>query len=59
MHAHGQARESVNSAIDWIEQIPFDETRNYVQRILESLQIYRMQVDGSESGVTIENDLRR
>lgn len=59
MHAHGQARESVDSAIDWIEQIPFDETRNYVQRILESLQVYRMQVDGSESGVTIEDDLTR
>ncbi len=59
MNANGQARESVNSAIDWIEQIPFEETRNYVQRILESLQIYRMQVDGSGSGVTIEDDLRR
>jgi soluble lytic murein transglycosylase len=28
--------------IDWLEQIPFHETRNYVQRVLENLQIYRV-----------------
>jgi soluble lytic murein transglycosylase len=27
--------------IDWIEQIPFAETRNYVQRVLESTEVYR------------------
>jgi len=27
--------------LDWIESIPFYETRNYVQRVLENLQIYR------------------
>jgi soluble lytic murein transglycosylase len=27
--------------IDWIERIPFGETRNYVQRVLENLTIYR------------------
>jgi soluble lytic murein transglycosylase len=26
--------------IDWIEQIPFAETRNYVQRVLENTAIY-------------------
>ena len=29
------------ATIDWIEQIPFAETRNYVQRVLESQAIYR------------------
>ncbi len=29
--------------VDWIEMIPFTETRNYVQRVLENLQIYRGQ----------------
>lgn len=28
-------------AVDWVERIPFSETRNYVQRVLENLQIYR------------------
>lgn len=27
--------------IDWIEKIPFSETRNYVQRVLEGLHVYR------------------
>jgi soluble lytic murein transglycosylase len=27
--------------IDWIELIPFEETRNYVQRVLENVVIYR------------------
>ncbi len=29
-------------AIDWIESIPFRETRNYVQRVIEAMQVYRM-----------------
>ena len=27
--------------IDWIELVPFDETRNYVQRVIENLHVYR------------------
>ena len=29
-------------AVDWIESIPFHETRNYVQRVIETMQVYRM-----------------
>ncbi|MCH7796810.1 MAG: lytic transglycosylase domain-containing protein, partial [Proteobacteria bacterium] len=39
--AFGDPREADVDPIDWIESIPFDETRNYVQRILESLVVYR------------------
>jgi soluble lytic murein transglycosylase-like protein len=35
--------------VDWIEQIPFSETRNYVQRVLESLSVYRLAHDASGS----------
>lgn len=38
----GDPRDPGVDPIDWIEHIPFDETRNYVQRILESLSIYRL-----------------
>ena len=31
-----------DAMIDWIEQIPFTETRNYVQRVLENRQIYAL-----------------
>ena len=29
--------------LDWIEMIPFNETRNYVQRVIENIAIYRAQ----------------
>jgi soluble lytic murein transglycosylase len=32
---------NVYNAIDWIENIPFYETRNYIQRVIENMQIYR------------------
>jgi soluble lytic murein transglycosylase len=33
--------------IDWVEQIPFNETRGYVQRIMENMMIYRAVLAGS------------
>ncbi len=33
--------------IDWIEEIPFNETRNYVQRVTESIVIYRALQTGT------------
>jgi len=44
--------------IDWIELIPFNETRNYVQRVLENVQVYRVRFGGSPR-LLIEADLRR
>ncbi len=38
---YGDPRQGKIDLIDWIESIPFDETRNYVQRVLENLTIYR------------------
>jgi soluble lytic murein transglycosylase len=32
-------------AVDWVERIPFYETRNYVQRVMENLQVYRQRLD--------------
>ncbi len=39
--AHGDPRDPKVDAVDWIERIPFAETRNYVERVLENLQVYR------------------
>ncbi|MBB5372636.1 lytic transglycosylase domain-containing protein [Acidocella aromatica] len=33
--------------LDWIEEIPFNETRNYVERVLENATIYRATLNGS------------
>ena len=37
----GDPRAGDVELIDWIESIPFGETRNYVQRVLESETVYR------------------
>ncbi|MCC6735340.1 MAG: transglycosylase SLT domain-containing protein [Bauldia sp.] len=41
LETYGDPRRASVDTIDWIERIPFDETRNYVQRVLENLQVYR------------------
>ncbi|WP_245416098.1 lytic transglycosylase domain-containing protein [Microvirga sp. 17 mud 1-3] len=42
--AYGDPREPEVDAIDWVERIPFSETRNYVQRVLENLNVYRQRL---------------
>jgi soluble lytic murein transglycosylase len=59
MRANGLPGESVPQSIDWIELIPFGETRNYVQRILENLQIYRRTLNQTELTLALERDLSR
>ena len=41
MASIGDPANGVVDPIDWVELIPFDETRNYVQRIVENVLIYR------------------
>jgi soluble lytic murein transglycosylase len=55
---YGDPRDPSIDPIDWVERIPFSETRNYVQRVLENLQVYRMHF-GRASKLLIETDLRR
>ncbi|MDE2467013.1 MAG: lytic transglycosylase domain-containing protein, partial [Alphaproteobacteria bacterium] len=55
----GDPRTSAIDPIDWIEMIPFAETRNYVQRILESTQIYRDRLSGKSEPLEILADLYR
>ena len=38
---YGDPRDPKVDAIDWVERIPFAETRNYVQRVMENLQVYQ------------------
>ena len=55
---YGDPRDPKVDPIDWVEQIPFSETRNYVQRVLENLQVYRVRFGGG-SRLLIEADLHR
>jgi soluble lytic murein transglycosylase len=39
--------KDLDTVVDWIERIPFAETRSYVQRVMENYQVYKMQLTGS------------
>ena len=55
---YGDPRGGNIDMVDWIEMIPINETRNYVQRVLENLQIYRGQI-GRRSAFSLASDLAR
>ena len=46
--------KDIDAVVDWIERIPFTETRSYVQRVMENYQVYKMRLSGS---FDIEGDL--
>jgi soluble lytic murein transglycosylase len=39
--------KNIDAVVDWIERIPFTETRGYVQRVMENYQVYKMRLTGS------------
>jgi soluble lytic murein transglycosylase len=38
--------KDLDTVIDWIERIPYTETRSYVQRVMENYEVYRMRLTG-------------
>jgi soluble lytic murein transglycosylase len=56
---NGELGSSVDTVVDWIEMIPFEETRTYVQRVIENLQVYRWRLGANARGPNIEQDLLR
>jgi len=59
LHDYGDPRGRQIDMVDWIEAIPFSETRFYVQRVLESVQIYRGQNTGNTAAFSLAADLAR
>jgi len=59
MQDFGDPRTKSVDVIDWIESIPVAETRNYVQRVLENLQIYRFRLGDRRLAFSLATDLRR
>ena len=55
----GDPRLSETDVIDWVEMIPFNETRDYVQRVIEGLQAYRWRLGEAQRVALIEHDLKR
>ncbi len=56
---NGDPRPRLDDTIDWIEKIGVYETRNYVQRVIENLEIYRARLGGGSAGDNIVKDLER
>jgi hypothetical protein len=50
-------RQTRRNAVDWVERIPLAETRNYVQCVMENLQVYRARFGGTLA--TVEPNLHR
>ncbi len=49
---------TLEQTIDWIEMIPFAETNNYVQRVIENMQIYRMSISNKRyNQINTDRDL--
>jgi soluble lytic murein transglycosylase len=44
--------------VDWIEHVPFTETRNYIMRVAESLAIYRARLSGQSAPLGLMEALR-
>ncbi len=48
---HGDPRDPNVDAVDWVERIPFAETRNYVQRVMENLGVYRVRFNAEAMAI--------
>ncbi len=56
---YGDPRDPNIDPLDWVELIPFSETRNYVQRVLENTQIYRARLGDQPIAGRLTADLER
>lgn len=55
----GNVRSSSIDIVDWIEHIPFRETRNYVMRVTESLPVYHARLTGKTEPIHLSKELKR
>jgi soluble lytic murein transglycosylase-like protein len=55
----GDPRGSHADPVDFIECIPFSETRDYVMRVLEAMSVYRARLNGGSAPLTLDADLKR
>lgn len=58
LRANGDFRRGEVDALDWIEMIPAGETRDYVQRVLENVQVYRGLLDGGHIRAVSPGNIR-
>jgi soluble lytic murein transglycosylase len=54
----GDPRRADVDVVDWVETIPFAETRTYVMRVAEGVVIYRAKLKGAVGPVRITEELK-
>ncbi len=59
IEVYGDPRGPDIDPVDWIELVPFSETRNYIQRVLENTQVYRGQLNNKPIPGRLASDLER
>ena len=57
MRVYGDPRKGDIDIVDWIEHIPFRETRNYVMRVTESLPVYRARLNQDPLPIPFSKEL--
>jgi soluble lytic murein transglycosylase len=55
---YGDPRDPNVDPIDWVERIPLSETRNYVQRVIENLLVYRARFESGGASAMSKSDER-
>jgi soluble lytic murein transglycosylase len=56
--AYGDPRDPKVDPVDWVERIPLSETRNYVQRVMENLLVYRVRFDNGTAVASSKSEQR-
>jgi peptidoglycan lytic transglycosylase len=55
----GDPRDGKVDPVDWIHRIPFEETREYVQKVLSNIQVYRARLGEQATALRLNADLKR
>ncbi len=55
----GDPRDPKVDVVDWIMRIPFEETRDYVQKVLANIQVYRARLGESQTALRLNDDILR
>jgi soluble lytic murein transglycosylase len=59
LRENGDPRGGTVDPIDWVELIGIEETRNYVQRVMENIQVYRRVLGHADPAGALEKDFAR
>ena len=55
----GDPRDPNGDPLDFLECIPFAETRNYVMNVMSNVEVYRARLNGGQAPLTLSSDIRR